>query len=351
MSGKLKMDEIAALTGYSVSTVSRVLSGKSYTSDKAREAIVSCARRLGVLDSLSSGRLLINGIAVFAPLRTFTARGDAFYLEVTRGIAEAIAPHDVYLSYCGLDEQRADIKVFQEKANNKNINAIILIGIDDPTVHKLAQLLDKPCVLINSQDQEGLLDAVSPDHRAIGNRAVQYLFDQGHRRILHVTSLRRETMYWRLEGIKEVYRQYQIPFDTGRDLLVTEGFSEDESERAIGNWLNETPREAWPEVIFCAGASMSTGIRRVLEKIGVEIPGELSLMTTDVQELDAHIVAVVTSITIPCRALGVEAVHLLQNRLNRPSAPVFNLLLKGKVTDRGTVTHATRHAARVTVAR
>ncbi|MGO0765537.1 LacI family DNA-binding transcriptional regulator, partial [Citrobacter freundii] len=93
-----------------------------------------------------------------------------------------------------------------------------------------------------------------------------------------------------------VYRQYQIPFDTGRDLLVTEGFSEDESERAIGNWLNETPREAWPEVIFCAGASMSTGIRRVLEKISVEIPGELSLMTTDVQELDAHIVAAVTSI-------------------------------------------------------
>ena len=41
MSGKLKMDEIAALTGYSVSTVSRVLCGKSFTSDKAREAIFS----------------------------------------------------------------------------------------------------------------------------------------------------------------------------------------------------------------------------------------------------------------------------------------------------------------------
>lgn len=41
MSGKLKMDEIAALTGYSVSTVSRVLSGKSYTSDNARDAIVT----------------------------------------------------------------------------------------------------------------------------------------------------------------------------------------------------------------------------------------------------------------------------------------------------------------------
>lgn len=71
MPGKLRMDEIAAQTGYSISTVSRVLSGKSYTSDKAREAIVKCARQLGVLDGLANGRLLINGFAVFAPERTF----------------------------------------------------------------------------------------------------------------------------------------------------------------------------------------------------------------------------------------------------------------------------------------
>ncbi|MET6679406.1 LacI family DNA-binding transcriptional regulator [Citrobacter amalonaticus] len=351
MPGKLKMDEIAALTGFSVSTVSRVLSGKAYTSGKAREAIVKCARQLGVLDSLASGRLLINGIAVFAPQRTFTPQGDAFYLEVTRGIAEAVASHDVWVSYCGLDEQRADIKTFLEKANHKNINAIILIGIDDPTIHKLALSLEKPCVLINSQDREGLLDSVSPDHRAIGNRAAQYLFEQGHRRILNVTSLRRETMYWRLEGIKEVYRQYQIPFDAHCDLLVTEGFSAGESEKAIGEWLRNTPRHDWPEVIFCAGAPMSTGILRVLNAHGVRVPEEMSLMTTGVQELDARIVATMSCMTIPCRALGVEAVHLLQHRLNRPCAPVFNLLLKGMLSHKGTVASATRHAARVTVER
>lgn len=351
MSGKLKMDEISAQTGYSVSTVSRVLSGKSYTSEQARSAIVNCARRLGVLDDLASGRLLINGIAVFAPQRTFTAQGDAYYLEVTRGIAEAVAPHDVYVSYSGLDEQRADIKVFLEKVSHKNINAIILIGIDDPTVHKLAQSLDKPCVLINSRDKEGLLDCVSPDHRAIGYRAANYLFEQGHRRILTVTSLRRETMYWRLEGIKEVYSQYQIPFDVQHDLLVTEGFSEDEAERAISGWLLATPRAQWPEVIFCAGLSMSMGAERVLARLDVRVPEAMSLMTTDVLELDARIGSTTTGITIPCRALGVEAVHLLQTRLNRPHAPIYNLLLQGKVVERDTVTHATRHAARVVVSR
>ena len=351
MSGKLKMDEISAQTGYSVSTVSRVLSGKSYTSEKAREAIVNCARRLGVLDDLASGRLLINGIAVFAPQRTFTAQGDTYYLEVTRGIAEAVSPHDVYVSYCGLDEQRADIKVFLEKVSHKNINAIIIIGIDDPTIHKLAQSLGKPCVLINSRDKEGLLDSVSPDHRAIGYRAASYLFEQGHRRILSVTSLRRETMYWRLEGIKEVYRQYQLPFDAQRDLLVTEGFSEGETERAIADWFASTPSSMWPEVIFCAGLPMSVGVQHVLEKQGVRVPQDISLMTTYVWELDARMRDETTGIAIPCRSLGVEAVHLLQTRLNRPHAPVFNLLLQGQIYELGTVTHATRHAARVVVSR
>lgn len=351
MSGKLKMDEIATQTGYSVSTVSRVLSGKSYTSEKAREAIVNCARKLGVLDDLVSGRLLINGIAVFAPQRTFTAQGDAYYLEVTRGIAEAVAPHDVYVSYCGLDEQRADITVFQKKVSHKNINAIIIIGIDDPTIHKLAQSLEKPCVLINSQDKERLLDSVSPDHRATGYRAANYLFERGHRRILSVISLRRETMYWRLEGIKEVYRQYQILFDAQHDLLVTEGFSEEEAERAISDRLQATPREQWPEVIFCAGLPMSTGAQRVLERLGVRVPEDMSLMTTNVPELDARIGSTTTGISIPCRALGVEAVYLLQTRLNRPHTPVFNLLLQGKVFERETVTYATRHAARVMISR
>lgn len=154
MPGRLKMEEIAALTGYSVSTVSRVLSGKSYTSDKAREAIVRTARELGVLESMASGRLLINGIAVFAPERTFQGRGDIFYLEVTKGITEACAWHNVWVSCCGLEEQHADVKLFMEKASQKNINAIIIIGTDDSTIFKLASTLNKPCVLINSVDRD-----------------------------------------------------------------------------------------------------------------------------------------------------------------------------------------------------
>ncbi|MGE6981151.1 LacI family DNA-binding transcriptional regulator [Kluyvera intermedia] len=348
MSGKLKMDEIAARTGYSISTVSRVLSGKSYTSEKAREAIVKCARQLGVLDSLANGRLLINGIAVFAPERTFQGRGDTFYLEVTKGIAEASAPHDVWVSHCALEEQRADVKLFLEKANQKNINAAVIIGTDDPTILKLASTLNKPCVLINSIDRDMALDCVSPDHRAIGFTAMRYLFEQGHRRVLTMTCLRRETLYARLDGIKEAYRYYHIPFNPQHDLLVTEWFTAQEAERALDKWLKEHDRTLWPDVIFPNSTNMTEGVMNVLQRYGLRVPEDISIITTDFTwNLENSLTMPITGIRVPCRDLGIEAVHLLQTRLNRPQSPVYNLLLQGNVMDFGSVANATRHAARV----
>lgn len=344
MAGKLKMDVIAAQTGYSVSTVSRVLSGKSATSEQAREAIVSCARRLGVLDELACGRLLINGIAVFAPARTFSARGDTFYHAVTRGIAEATSAHDVYLSYCSLEEQEADLALFLAKAGHKTINALIIIGVDDPAIHRLAQTLGKPCVLINASNRESHLDAVSPDHRAIGFNAAHHLFSHGHRRILTITTLRRETLHVRLEGIKEAYRHFHVAFDGEENLLVTEGFSGDEAAQRLAQWLDARSAQQWPQALLCGSADMTAGIQRVLAQRGLRVPEDLALMSTDVRgQLDAS----VTGIAVPCRELGVEAVHLLQTRLNRPQAPVFNLLLPGRLVEGGTVSQATRHAAQV----
>lgn len=46
MDKKLKIADIAARTGLSPSTVSRVLAGKANTSARAREQVLACAREL-----------------------------------------------------------------------------------------------------------------------------------------------------------------------------------------------------------------------------------------------------------------------------------------------------------------
>ena len=55
MDKKLKVSEIAARTGLSVSTVSRVLAGKANTSARARQRVLDCARELGVMEGIAAG--------------------------------------------------------------------------------------------------------------------------------------------------------------------------------------------------------------------------------------------------------------------------------------------------------
>ncbi|VED52574.1 Transcriptional regulator, LacI family [Raoultella terrigena] len=50
MDKKLRIAEIAARTGMSASTVSRVLAGKANTSEKARQRVLQCAREMGVME-------------------------------------------------------------------------------------------------------------------------------------------------------------------------------------------------------------------------------------------------------------------------------------------------------------
>ena len=104
MNGKLKIQEIARQTGLSISTVSRVLAGKSNTSVEARQKVLACAQQNGILQGISSGRLMLNNVMVFAPQRAFDVRTDIFYYKVIQGISAALAEHEVRIRYCGLEE-------------------------------------------------------------------------------------------------------------------------------------------------------------------------------------------------------------------------------------------------------
>ena len=66
--------------------------------------------------------------------------------------------------------------------------AAILLGIDDPHIAQdLAVDAGKPCMLINCRDDMRLrLPSIAPDHRAIGERAAEYLFEMGHREVMNV---------------------------------------------------------------------------------------------------------------------------------------------------------------------
>ena len=344
MNGKLKITLIAHQTGLSISTVSRVLAGKANTSEAARQKVMACARQHGILQDLSQGRLMLNNLVIFAPPRAFSVRTDMFYYKVIQSVIDALRPWEVRISSCGLEEDRSDSALFVEKMNHPHTQAALIIGIDDPHIHSLAADLNKPCVLVNCSDREMRLDSVSPDHQLIGEFSASWLFQQGHRNILNLQCLRRNTMELRLAGIRQAWMRQNLTFDAGQHLVTTSGFGAEEAELAVTSWLSALPdRSRWPSAILAGGDFMAMGAVAAINKFGLSVPGDISVMSTDSSNLaEIHDVPL-TSVQVPRDELGFEAVQLLQRRLLRPAAPPCNLLLQGKLAVRESVRRFSAH--------
>ena len=347
MDKRLKITEIAARTQLSISTVS----GKANTSEKARARVLACARELGVMDGLAAGRLLLNSLVVFAPQRAFDERSDIFYYRVIQSVSKVLASHDVRLRYCALEENDSDAQLFLARMNEPETQAAILLGIDDPHIHDLAVDVGKPCMLINCRDRHMRLPAVAPDHRSIGERAADYLFEMGHREVMNVLCLRRYTMELRLAGIRDAWQSHNLKFNDKRDLLVAPSFSARETEELVTSWLRQMQGKDLPTAFLVGGDFMAAGTISALQKQGLRVPQDISVMSIDGFNLAAIQDVPLTAVHVPRDELGTEAVHMLQQRLMRPDAPVGTLLLNGTLAVRGSVRRIRQGKRRTAVER
>ena len=296
MDKRLKITEIAARTRLSISTVSRVLAGKANTSEKARATVLACARELGVIEGMAAGRLLLNSLMVFAPQRAFDERSDIFYYRVIQSVSKGLASHEVRLRYMRLP-------------------------------------------------------AVAPDHRAIGERAAEYLFEMGHREVMNVLCLRRYTMELRLSGIRDAWHGHNLRFSDRRDLLMVPSFSAKETEQLVSEWLHQQKGKDLPTAFLVGGDFMAAGTISALQKHGLRVPQDASVMSIDGFNLAAIQDVPLTAVHVPRDELGTEAVYMLQQRLMRPDAPVGTLLLNGTLAVRESVRRIRQGKRRTAVER
>ena len=82
---------------------------------------------------------------------------------------------------------------------------------------------------------------------------------------------------------------------------------------------------------------MAQGTVHALQQRGLRVPQDVSVMSIDAFNLAAIQDVPLTAVHVPRDELGVEAVHLLQQRLIRPQATTGSLLLNGTLAVRESV--------------
>lgn len=278
--------DVAHAAGVSVSTVSYVLSGKRAISEKTAAKVRDAIRELQYTPDASAQKMrgIRNRIlAVSEPIRgdINEAKYNAYFLHTAR------------------------------QARNAGYDVLLLDIVEDDERVAEAGSYGKPCVAIGYPSRKGDCACVDIDFPAAADLAVRYLHGKGHRDVILLRDNERD--YERQSGYVLTLRRLMLERAGEMGMRVTESakneFGRFDARAFVDGLLKSLPRPT--AIISQADADTLNMVTRELENRGIDIPGDISILSCGTflkNELVAH---PVTEIPLMPRLLCSKAVGLL----------------------------------------
>jgi len=269
------IQDVAKKAGVSVSTVSRVLNGKSDVASETQERILAVIDHLGYATNLAARSMRSrkkNLLGLIMPDIAYP-----FAIEVMKGVNRAIAESEFDLLVYTTGDVRKSGRASHERKyvsllTNSISDGVILVA---PVAEELN--VDAPIVSIDPLASNPNFPSVHATNYDGALEAMDYLIGLGHRRIGFITG-RAE-----LESANRRLKGY-------RDALEKAGIGVDEQLIAPGDYTTETgvnsarqllALEKPPTAIFASNDQMAVGVYQVAEELGVKIPDDLSVVGFD----------------------------------------------------------------------
>ena len=308
--------DVAELAGVSVTTVSHVLNNTPNTrvSDETRARVQNAAKTLGYGPNRMAQALRTNRSGLIGLLSEEIATSPHAG-RIILGAQNAAREHDLTLVIINT-ERKADGTSRREDVQaliDRQVEAVLYATMYHRSVSLPPNLLGLPAVLIDSTDRAGIVPAVVPDEVGGAIAAVSHLIDAGHTRIGFLNNDDDvPATHLRLAGYRQTLERNGIPFD---ETLVVSAASETVPGYGLARQL--LSRSDRPSALFCYNDRMAMGAYRAATELGLDIPGDLSVVGFDNQELiAANLFPGLTTVALPHYEMGVWAVETLVHLLH-----------------------------------
>jgi DNA-binding LacI/PurR family transcriptional regulator len=312
------MEDVAREAGVSRALVSLVMREQPNVSADRRRRVVDAAGRLGyrpnaMARSLASRRTRTVGV-VLDDLR------NPFFAEIASGVEELASElgYQLLLGSGGRVARRESSAL--ATLLEYRVDGVILVSPRMPAADIAAACSEVPVVMVGRRLRNVDADFVVIDERHGTELVLDHLRGLGHERIAHVDGGRgaggpqRRSSY--LRGMR----------DRGladRAQVIAGDFTEDAGTNAARRLLADPQL---PTAVFAANDLVAAGLLGGLDRAGVAVPGDVSIVGYDNIGI-AHLAHVsLTTIDQPRGEMGRLGLQLLLDRIERRRASVVRVI-------------------------
>ncbi len=308
---KVTLKDIARETGYSISTISRVLSNVGKISSKAREEILQAAQKLNYPTSRIAGYEVRKKHLNIALITDF--HEGEFYSSYYYGVEQAASEANVRLSLLNVVDPRKNIKKFMTDLLSDKYYDCAIIFIPELIRKDYERLLevipDSFPVVSNALIENSVLSTITFDGYSGGHQAASLFYNYGYRRVGIVKGpARKAESRFRYNGFKdyvdgkpdmELVWEYQGNFEFNSGV---QGFHE----------MKESNKN--PDAVFICNDLMATAFVDTAMVNNVLVPDDIAVLGYDDLPMCRHNNPTISSVRTDFKQLGFATIQVLKNR-------------------------------------
>jgi LacI family transcriptional regulator len=315
---------LAALSGVSVATVSRVLNDYDDVSASTRERVLKLAQELEYTPTAAARTLVTKRSHVIGVvLATGADHPDLqhpFFQEVLVGLKRRLGAGGYDLLLLATEEPGNGFgtHTYLQRCRHHRVDGVVLMGIErrDPDVQKLARS-SIACVAVDLDLIGHRTGYVISDNAGGASLAVGHLHKLGHDRIATITgALDTRVGMDRLVGYRQALERLGLPYSEDH---VREGDFYFESGSAAMQELLALPEP--PTAVFAASDLMAAGAIRAIEQAALGVPADIAVVGFDDIQLASMTQPSLSTIRQDKLGLGTAAADALLRMIELDGAP------------------------------
>ncbi|HJQ12271.1 MAG TPA: LacI family DNA-binding transcriptional regulator [Gemmatimonadaceae bacterium] len=312
MAGKRPtISDVARQTGVSKATVSAVLNDSEAVRSDTRDRVLATIELLNYRPTQQSG---VRASTRFKSIALIIKEYDnPYYDDVTAGV-RAVAESQGYMLFIVSSEgSYAAEKRAVELLREKGVDGLIAAPVMDEhaDLSHFYELKRRNFPLVFLEQVRGVpASLVDLENISASQKAVEYLFSLGHRRVAHFAgpeySLHSEE---RAHGVHRAYSSTHLVL-AAEDIIETGAHFED-GYRCGRALFEERPRNQRPTAITCYNDLVAMGLVKAIIDLGMKVPDDMSVIGFDDIRFCETFLVPLTTVRVPKYEMGNRAAQML----------------------------------------